>query len=74
MMKYMEMFGVCQCKRCKDDVTALALNNLRPRYIVIAASGLSPLLDMYGNRYNGEITVQLLHACQRVLEFPRHNS
>ena len=71
--KYMKMFGLCQCARCKSDVLALALNNLTPRYVVMPASGLSPRLDMYGNRFNSEITAQLLHACKIVMEHPRHD-
>ncbi|WP_432357470.1 late competence development ComFB family protein [Sporosarcina sp. UB5] len=32
----------CNCKRCKDDIMAIALNEIKPRYIV--NSDLSPYI------------------------------
>lgn len=70
--KYIKMFGLCDCARCKKDVLALTLNDISSKYVVMPRSELMIRSDMYRTRYDGEITVQILRACQRVMETPRH--
>lgn len=70
--KYIRLFGLCSCKRCRNDVLAIALNHLPPQYVVMSRSEFQLRYDMYSNRYDGEITSQLLRACQEVMDHPRH--
>ena len=37
--KYVEMFGLCTCKRCMEDVKAYTLNHLPPKYVVLEQIG-----------------------------------
>lgn len=69
---YMEKFDVCICGRCIADVTALALTNLPPKYIVVEHPSASPLLNYYSNRYSQLIIVELTKACSIVKENPHH--
>lgn len=69
---YMEKFDVCLCGRCIADVTALALTNLPPKYIVVEPPSASPLLNFYSNRYSQHIIVELTKACSAVKENPHH--
>ena len=71
--KYIGLFGLCTCKRCRDDVLAITLNELHPKYVVMRPSELTIRFDMYANRYSSEITAQLLRACKEVMEHPRHD-
>lgn len=70
--KYIRMFGLCDCKRCLEDVKALALNHLPPKYVVMAENEMIPKLTFYEGKYNSDITAQLLHACHKVAERPHH--
>ena len=70
--KYIKMFGLCDCKRCRQDVLALTLNEISTKYVVMPREELAIRNDMYRSHYDGEITVQILRACQKVMENPRH--
>lgn len=70
--KYIKMFGLCDCKRCRQDVLALTLNEISTKYVVMPRAELTIRNDMYRSHYDGEITVQILRACQKVMEHPRH--
>ena len=70
--KYVRMFGLCDCKRCLEDVKALALNHLPPKYVVMADNEMIPKLTFYEGKYNSDITAQLLKACSKVAERPHH--
>lgn len=72
LMEYMTKLGVCTCDRCKKDVTALALSNLPPKYIVVDAAAVSPLLNFYRNKYSSYIMAELTKACFAVIANPRH--
>ena len=70
--KYIKMFGLCPCQRCAIDVKAIALNNLMPKYVVMGKGETVPRLSVYEGRYDAEITMQILRACNMVKDTPRH--
>lgn len=70
--KYIKMFGLCDCKRCLEDVIALALNHLPPKYVVMDQGERVPKLTFYEGKYSSDITAQLLKACSKVAERPHH--
>lgn len=71
--KYIKMFGLCTCPQCRADVAALALTNLAPKYIVAPENELSFRMVVYENRFQAEVTAQILHACKAVMDSPRHD-
>ena len=71
--KYIKMFGLCGCPRCAADVRALALNNLPPKYVVMPPGQVVPRISVYEGRYSAAVTMQILRACQTVMENPRHD-
>lgn len=71
-MKYIKMFGMCQCERCVIDVKATALNNLTPKYVVMKKGEMIPRITIYEGRFNTTVTAQLLNACKLVMDNPRH--
>lgn len=70
--KYMEMFGLCQCERCKADVRAYALNHLPPKYVFMGRNEMVPRLTVYESKYSSDLVAQLLNACRIVMETPHH--
>lgn len=71
--KYIKNFKMCDCHRCRTDVIALALTNLPAKYIVIPEHESVPMLSIYESRYSAAVTAQLISACQKVSEHPRHS-
>ena len=70
--KYIKMFGLCNCNRCRIDVVALALSNLPPKYVVAKPHELIPRLSMYEQRYSVVVVTQVMSACRKVLDRPHH--
>lgn len=71
--KCMAEANMCTCPRCRIDVMALALSQLPSKYVVMHANDTLPMLTVYANRYAAAVTSQLMAACQRVKENPRHH-
>lgn len=71
--KYVQLFGLCQCPRCMEDVKALTLNHLPPKYVVMGQGEMIPKLTFYEGKYSSDITAQLLHACETVRKAPHHD-
>ena len=70
--KYIKMFGLCNCARCRIDVIALALSNLPAKYVVAKPHELIPRLSMYEQKYNAAVVTQVMSACRKVLDRPHH--
>lgn len=70
--RYVQMFGLCSCQRCMEDVKALTLNHLPPKYVVVEQGDMIPRLTVYESKFTSDITAQLLQACKLVMERPHH--
>lgn len=70
--KFMERFQMCTCPRCRTDVIALTLTSLPAKYIVVPENEGVPMLSIYEGRYSPAVTAQLMWACQKVADHPRH--
>ena len=70
--KYMKMFGMCTCNRCRIDVVALALSNLPAKYVVAKPKDMIPRLSMYEAKYSAAVITQVMKACKKVIELPHH--
>ncbi len=70
--EFMTNFNTCKCSRCEQDIKALTLSNLPSKYMVVAKEDLTPLIDTFGNRYQGEILSELTKSCLKVINDPRH--
>lgn len=62
-------FNCCKCDRCRQDVVALALNKLKPKYVVLPEDKPHPHLQ---NQVNAEVTTALVQAIITVRAHPRH--
>ena len=71
--KYAQMFGLCTCERCMEDVKAYTLNHLPSKYVVIEPGDRIPRLTVYEGRFASDITAQLLQACKVIMAHPHHS-
>lgn len=62
----------CDCKRCRDDIMALALNNLPVKYVVTEKGQVytKTIFDQIGGK--AQVVAALTMAIQKVRQFPRH--
>ena len=68
----LKQHGVCPCPRCMSDVCALALTGLPSKYVVTSKDSISPLLSYYENKYTIPVLTEMMKACNKVRENPRH--
>ncbi len=69
---YAGRLGGCTCEHCIADVTALTLNRLTPKYVVVEPPAASPLLNFYSSRFAPQVIVELTKSCFIVKENPHH--
>ena len=72
MESEMRQNGVCMCDRCRADVQALVLTNMPAKYVIVDSSNASPILGYHKNRYKIAMLTEILKACIKVKEAPRH--
>jgi competence protein ComFB len=58
----------CTCDRCIKDVTALAVNKLTPKYVVIYEEEIEKEVS----KYHGDVVTALVNAIIIVKNNPRH--
>lgn len=65
---------VCGCDQCRDDILALVLSNLKPRY---AGSEEGKVIlestDISSEQTRMDIFKEILQAIKKVKETPHHN-
>lgn len=71
-LEYMERFGLCTCDRCIADVTALALTNLPPKYMVTDYGNVAPLIHYLEHKHEVILMTEMTKACLTVYAAPRH--
>jgi len=63
--------GICKCEKCKYDIAALALNKLKPHYVVTEKGEIySKVQELYVQNA-ADVTTAILEAIKIVSENPR---
>ncbi|WP_058485246.1 late competence development ComFB family protein [Defluviitalea phaphyphila] len=63
---------VCDCHKCKMDIAAIALNSLKPHYIVTQKGRLYTKLNTLQQQFDVDILSALIKAAIIVKRNPRH--
>ena len=63
----------CACGRCVNDIRALALNSLPPKYVATRKGQLYSKVDTLRNQFSVDILTALTKAAAVVKEHPRHD-
>lgn len=63
----------CKCDDCHDDIMALSLNMVRPKYVSTREGEILSRITEYSNEKSVEIIAILMKAIDVVSNNPRHN-
>ncbi len=67
----LKKMNCCRCDRCKEDIIAIALNNLKPMYIVANKDNINQKIHELGD-IGSEVTTEVIKAVLTVRKNPRH--
>jgi len=67
----LKKMNCCRCDRCKEDIIAIALNNLKPMYIVATKEEINQKIEELGE-LSSEVTTEVIKAVLTVRKNPRH--
>ncbi|MGI6719558.1 MAG: late competence development ComFB family protein [Anaerovoracaceae bacterium] len=70
----LKKMGVCDCEVCKNDTIALALNDLKNKFVTSNTGKLHVQLEVYKKQYETDVIAALTKACVRVKASPRHEA
>ncbi len=63
---------MCKCENCKMDTIALALNMLKPKYVVTKEELMYEKLDLLQLQMEVDVVTALTNASEVVKQHPRH--
>jgi competence protein ComFB len=64
---------ICTCAQCISDVKALALNNLKPKYVVTHQGEVYSKVNQLHIQSETDIIREITAACEVVKKRPRHD-
>ncbi|MGN1350233.1 MAG: late competence development ComFB family protein, partial [Anaerovoracaceae bacterium] len=70
----MRDYDMCTCERCTNDVVALTLNRIPPKYVVTMKGKLYARINACLPQYQTDMLAAITAACQTVKNNSRHNS
>ncbi|NLV17563.1 MAG: late competence development ComFB family protein [Syntrophomonadaceae bacterium] len=62
----------CQCEKCRDDIAAFALNQLKPKYATTHKGEIISKAQCLETQYSLDVITALTLAVERVSRQPRH--
>lgn len=62
----------CSCDKCKMDIAAIALNNLKPQYVVTEEGNVYGRAMNMNSQFNTNILLEVTKAMAIVRKSPHH--
>ncbi|CCQ95987.1 Late competence development protein ComFB [[Clostridium] ultunense Esp] len=63
---------ICTCDKCKLDIAAIVLNNLKPKYVVTDKGELYGKVDTLDYQFDADLIKEIVKAVNIVGAEPRH--
>jgi len=64
----------CTCEQCINDIKAIALNDLKPRYVATETGSVLSKANMFTVQFDTDVTKALVEAMDKVSALPRHKT
>lgn len=68
-----ESSHVRECEKCQNDIKAMALNHLKPQYIMSDRGLIFTKMKELDHQFQSDIVQELVRAIQIVESHPRHD-
>lgn len=68
-----ENTDICNCKKCRMDIAAISLNNLKPKYVVTEKGELYTKTAEMEPQFEVDIIREVTKAIEIVRKQPRHD-
>lgn len=65
--------GVCKCDKCRNDIVAIALNALPPRYVVTDLGETYTRIKALEQQFYADVITAITNAAVVVQASPRHD-
>lgn len=62
----------CRCGQCREDIFALALNNLKPHYVSDQLGGAYVKAEFFSEQSKATVLTAIVEAKQKVSANPKH--
>ena len=63
---------ICKCDQCRNDVMALSLNQLPPRYVSRVSGNVFTSFSLNTDQGQAQVLTSLMRAVETVRANPRH--
>jgi competence protein ComFB len=63
---------LCKCQQCLDDIRAIALNHLKPHYVVTEKGEIYSRINEMNIQFETDVMKALIDAIAIVSKNPRH--
>jgi competence protein ComFB len=63
---------ICTCDKCKMDIAAITLNNLKPKYVVTEKGKLYGKIDTIDYQFDADLIREIVKAIKIVGDNPHH--
>lgn len=64
---------VCSCEHCRYDIAAIALNNLKPKYVATRQGEAYTRIHTLEAQFNVDVIAAIIQAMQIVETHPHHS-
>ena len=64
--------NICKCDQCKMDITAYALNHLKPKYVATHKGHIFARVDEMHSQFGANVITAITEGAQLVGSNPRH--
>ena len=63
---------ICTCDKCKMDIAAITLNNLKPKYVITEKGKLYGKIDTIDYQFDADLIRKIVKAIKIVGDNPHH--
>lgn len=68
----LNQMDICKCQKCKNDICAIALNNLKPLYVASPKGRVYVKIDMLKQQARADVLAAITQAAKKVAKEVRH--
>ncbi|MEG0894459.1 MAG: late competence development ComFB family protein [Oscillospiraceae bacterium] len=73
MEKILRHYDCCKCDKCKEDIFAIALNNMPPKYVSTRMGSFYARLDALSFQVDADVYKAIVRGIEMVKNNPNHN-